>query len=668
MDEVIPNDGDNIYIVDVASVCELRLSDVTDPLSSSGHVIRVRAARFGTGISLTARLFDGGTQIASFSVSLGPLYSTRTYILTGTEADNIGDYTNLRIKLDGNATGLEKTVLVSWVEFEVPDGAGHTHTPGDSGHPHGTSDATDLGTKTTGLDDGGRIHTHPLDPDGAGHIHGLPNDGTTGVTTGVTESHSHTWTLPNHDHGNSENTDEATVTTDSADADQSGGPTTIEKWIEGSSGSGAVVRDTGEVWSGDYVAKFTTPAGGPTDIALVYQDIEVFDPLGTGPGGTNISIRARTSTSTQAPIKLKVYDHGTFDNPTEIIGEVTLFGSLNTWEEFTGTINRSSFRLVLEMEGQAGANTVYVDDVIFHPEPIHQFYLLDPSEEDTDFSSSFLPQTNFPSTAALHFLDDIEDPPETRAQRRRGVNTAIVIRQSAFGGRPSLAISRNVGDAERFGTILDITESDALRGGLDEQYRRAKQEIRLETRHSNTFTLIGQYPFLFSRSIRLFLPRHGFPDPHFVEVSGLRLGPDYTEVMIERADVQQFEDAEEAKERRKFLKRALEAEVPRTLFYFAFVDLPKGIDVTDVAKATLVDENSVAASSNKDLEEIETDRVWRWVVGPQDGTDWDSTTKTVVWTKFRVQDGASATLADISFNPEFAKLKEQTLEVWLFAR
>ena len=105
--------------------CELRLSDVSDPLSSSTHVMRVYGHVFGTpvtGINLYVELYDGATLIKQWLPAMTTTDASFSYTLTSGEADNIGDYTDLRVHLvQDYITGPQGRAYISWFEFEVPD-------------------------------------------------------------------------------------------------------------------------------------------------------------------------------------------------------------------------------------------------------------------------------------------------------------------------------------------------------------------------------------------------------------------------------------------------------------------------------------------------------------------------------------------------------------------
>lgn len=74
LDEVSPNDSDSITASVRASTAngEVRLGDVTDPESSSDHVLHVRYWRTTNGtwtVNLTVTLWQGDTPIAQRVVS-----------------------------------------------------------------------------------------------------------------------------------------------------------------------------------------------------------------------------------------------------------------------------------------------------------------------------------------------------------------------------------------------------------------------------------------------------------------------------------------------------------------------------------------------------------------------------------------------------------------------
>ena len=116
-----------------SSVYIAGLSSVTDPTSSSGHIVRFRYQEATSGggsaptTTLTVELREGTTVIASFTDSDVPnVWTDGSFTLTGGEADNITDYTNLNLRFTASKTAGSRTgwVEVSFAEFEVPNVAG----------------------------------------------------------------------------------------------------------------------------------------------------------------------------------------------------------------------------------------------------------------------------------------------------------------------------------------------------------------------------------------------------------------------------------------------------------------------------------------------------------------------------------------------------------------
>lgn len=101
LDETSANDSD--YIVTTgASTCEVALGSLTDPASSSGHIVRYRISATSGGI--TVRLRQGTTTIASWTHSPAPT-SLTTYeqTLSGAEADSITSYAALKLQFEAIA-------------------------------------------------------------------------------------------------------------------------------------------------------------------------------------------------------------------------------------------------------------------------------------------------------------------------------------------------------------------------------------------------------------------------------------------------------------------------------------------------------------------------------------------------------------------------------------
>ena len=130
VDEVTPDDTTteqrSEFNTASGALYELTLSSVTDPVSSSGHILRVRHFSTPTLVSnqILIELRQGAsTVIASGTFDATTSYVTYTIALSGAEADNITDYTDLRVRGTTQATTNERLVT-TWIEFEVPDAGG----------------------------------------------------------------------------------------------------------------------------------------------------------------------------------------------------------------------------------------------------------------------------------------------------------------------------------------------------------------------------------------------------------------------------------------------------------------------------------------------------------------------------------------------------------------
>lgn len=99
VDEVVADDADYIYAT-TASTCNLALSPVADPLTSSGQVVSYRAWS-PAGNGLIVRLKQGAITIATWTHSALPTNPT-TYqqVLSGAECDAITDYTALSTEME----------------------------------------------------------------------------------------------------------------------------------------------------------------------------------------------------------------------------------------------------------------------------------------------------------------------------------------------------------------------------------------------------------------------------------------------------------------------------------------------------------------------------------------------------------------------------------------
>ena len=96
-----------------SDACEMDLSTIEDPVSSSGHIMRWRRKKDAAGggtIGLTLNLREGSTGgngtviVTSVDADLSDTVATTTDTLTGGEADSITDYSDLQIQFIATQT------------------------------------------------------------------------------------------------------------------------------------------------------------------------------------------------------------------------------------------------------------------------------------------------------------------------------------------------------------------------------------------------------------------------------------------------------------------------------------------------------------------------------------------------------------------------------------
>lgn len=117
IDEVAADDADYIQseLAPANSACGVNLSNVEDPQSSSGHIIRYRYKKDAAGgatIGVTVQLRQGyvsevaqGVLIHSeVHANVGEVWTAGTFTLSGPEADGITDYTDLQLRFVSNQT------------------------------------------------------------------------------------------------------------------------------------------------------------------------------------------------------------------------------------------------------------------------------------------------------------------------------------------------------------------------------------------------------------------------------------------------------------------------------------------------------------------------------------------------------------------------------------
>jgi hypothetical protein len=115
-----------------SAVSEHLLTTLANPGVTSGHVVRFRYAKVSSGtlsgtggtVNLTVALYQGATLIASTTVACGGTWTDGSFTLTGVQAGNISDYSNLRFRFTQTASGgggNARGSAVSFAELEIPD-------------------------------------------------------------------------------------------------------------------------------------------------------------------------------------------------------------------------------------------------------------------------------------------------------------------------------------------------------------------------------------------------------------------------------------------------------------------------------------------------------------------------------------------------------------------
>lgn len=131
---------------------DFQLSSGTDPVSSAGHIIRVRSYHVDAADPIVnAFLYDGGnheegTLIATMPpITPGGSAADDTYTLDGAEADAITDYSTLFLQLElltGKGGG---TVFVTQAHLEIPSVAGGQPTMRRFGGTPGMGQGQNIG-------------------------------------------------------------------------------------------------------------------------------------------------------------------------------------------------------------------------------------------------------------------------------------------------------------------------------------------------------------------------------------------------------------------------------------------------------------------------------------------------------------------------------------------
>ena len=98
LDEQSADDADYIY-ADSSTSCILSMSQVLDPATSEGQVLRIRA-RSAYDNKLVVRLFSGATEVAVRTLEPSTEFTTYEIVLTAEECDAITSYSQLSVRLE----------------------------------------------------------------------------------------------------------------------------------------------------------------------------------------------------------------------------------------------------------------------------------------------------------------------------------------------------------------------------------------------------------------------------------------------------------------------------------------------------------------------------------------------------------------------------------------
>ena len=108
IDEAVADDLDKTQSpsAPAAAALEVGLTNVTDPVSSTGHILRTRYQKdvaAGAQIDLIVRLVQGVTIITSNTyANIANGWVTTAYTLLAAAADAITDYNDLRVRITAN--------------------------------------------------------------------------------------------------------------------------------------------------------------------------------------------------------------------------------------------------------------------------------------------------------------------------------------------------------------------------------------------------------------------------------------------------------------------------------------------------------------------------------------------------------------------------------------
>ncbi len=215
LDEVSADDGDYIEALNGENTtCELGLSTVTDPVSNTGHTIRFRMQSAGSGQKerCEVELYDGASLIATTGIQIDRAgWQDKTYTLTSIEADNIGNYADLRLKIITSNLDATEDMWVSWAEFEVPDAAAGSQIVSTLEANHIATAATTTFAQVHAIFAGEANHAVTIATTILAQVHAFAVGEANHVVTAATTTFAQFIDLPSNESNHTHQSDRATL-------------------------------------------------------------------------------------------------------------------------------------------------------------------------------------------------------------------------------------------------------------------------------------------------------------------------------------------------------------------------------------------------------------------------------------------------------------------------
>ncbi len=148
----VSQDGDTSYLLGDGDLTpgtfEVKLDSVGDPVSNTGHIVHIYAMAFGSGgpERIDVYLYEATTLIATVAGNWAPgrsAYADANYTLTTLEADAIGDYADLRVRVVEASIPAGESIRVTQIYMEFPDEPASTAASSQQAYIAGSVQASD---------------------------------------------------------------------------------------------------------------------------------------------------------------------------------------------------------------------------------------------------------------------------------------------------------------------------------------------------------------------------------------------------------------------------------------------------------------------------------------------------------------------------------------------